>query len=347
MSGTWTDGRHAGGTEEQAPVSGHRVPVWAWWLVLGITLLVLGGVAAVIWADANSGDSSKARATAEAYLDAVEAGDADEANGHARVDKRSRQTELLRSDVLEEADERISDVDLGRLRVDSERGSARGTVEYRLDGRRYSDRLELARDSDGWYVRDGLTVELPFDWSGEGGPFALAGFDEVLSGAESLEVYPAVYGVEAPNEFFEVVGDGRMVAAPESTDLFGDYERAPEHGVWTRPTDAYWDEMRTRVAEWYDDCAEKGTAAELRSCGIEIDVPISAVAAEFDVEVVREPGIIEGYGWQTFEVDTDGEFLARPKTDGGASELSGRNSYADASVEISSDGEMRVEVTPY
>ncbi|MGJ0203809.1 Rv0361 family membrane protein [Leucobacter sp. gxy201] len=335
---------------QSAPAGGSRVPTRVWWLTAVVALCVLGSAGAVIWANASSEDTVQARAVAQEYVDAIAAGDAETANAHARTAERQPESELLHSDALSRA-ERINGAAIDRLRVDPDRGTATGSVEYELDHRRFIDRIELARDADGWYVLDGLTVELSIGWYGDEPPFSIAGFDGVLTGPSSIEVYPAVYEIEAPNEYFEVEGDGRMVAAAASRGLFGDEGRSRSY-VWTVPTEAYWDELQRQADAWYDECAKRETVPELQECGIELDAPAQLEDAEVEVEIVAYPVVMEDYGWKYPDLADGGDFRVRaasraaeePRAEGASNGFAGP---ADVLVEFDADGAPQLQIVPY
>lgn len=250
-----------------SPAATARVPVWAWWTIALAALVVLGGAGAVIWASESSGDSVDAREIARSYVDAIADGDAETANALSRVDERDPATRLLRSDALQEA-EHITDVEVGRLRVDPDRGTAVGTVDFRINDRHFDSQIALARDDDGWFVRDGIAVEVSLLWYGEEPPFSVEGFDAVILSDESLMAYPAVYRVVAPNEYFEVDGPDQWVVGTDDVGGYaGPYAEQENH--WTVPTAAYWDEVHRQSDAWFDDCAEEDTVEGLAECGIE------------------------------------------------------------------------------
>lgn len=350
MSETRTEAGAQPTAPKGAPTGAARVPARVWWITAVVALGVLGSAGAAIWANATSADTVQARAVAQEYVDAIAAGDAETANAHARVAEGQPESGLLHSDALREA-ERVAGAEIDRLRVDPDRGRATGAVEYELDHRRFTDRIELARDADGWYVIDGLTVELSVGWYGDEPPFSIAGFDGVLTGPDAIEVYPAVYEIEAPNEYFEVEGDGRMVAAAASRGLFGDGDETRSY-VWTVPTEAYWDELQRQADAWYDECAKRETVPELRECGIEVDAPAQLEDAEVEVEIVAYPVVMEDYGWKYPDLADGGDFRIRV-TSGSAQESraegasSGFAGPADVIVELDADGAPQLQIVPY
>ncbi|MBK0419335.1 hypothetical protein JD276_09840 [Leucobacter sp. CSA1] len=329
------------------------VPRWAWWLGAGLTLVVLGGATAVIVWGAASGERGAASAVAERYVEAIADGDADAANELARVNLDSPENAVLASDALSEA-ERIADAEVGRLRVNGEAGEAEARIDYRLAGRSHTDTIRLVQDGGGWYVDDGLVYDLamygyataPAGIEGFDGPVPLEygsapahgwGSDGSYSdegyvgGPTGMRAYPGVYTVVPPNEFFDLVSDGRLEVSPRAE---------PRWDEWVIPNRAYEAEVDRQVEEWFDACADERTVGALAECGILVDAYAGASDRDLvtDVEIDRYPSF-EGYdsGWG--ELGGEGRFTVT--LDGERSEgetVDATSDGAEVSVEATEDG---------
>ncbi len=319
------------------------VPRWVWGAGIALTVLVLGGAAAVVALDARMNNSGTVRATAERYIQAVADGDAEEANELSGMDSGSGP--MLDSDVLAEA-EHISNVELRDFRVDFDRGRASGDVEFELQGERFTDRIELLRDDDEqWTVGSGLQYTVMYS-SPFGDVLSLEGLDEAIPADGEVRAYAGAYDIVSTSEYLDPVGGSALRVTPELS-YFDAWE-------WFEPNAEYTKEAQRRVTEWYEDCASETTVDALRQCGIEVDDSDVRVSgrAEAEVEMLETPKLWEEHvasGWT--EIDDVGDFavtLRGQDTSGEpfTAEVSGW--AAEAEVEIRIDGgELLVEVYPY
>ena len=319
------------------------VPRWAWGLGAALAVLVLGGAAAVVAVDAAGNDRGAVRATAERYLDAVAEGDAEAANrlsGPPRGDER-----LLDSDALGEAT-RISRAELRGFRVDFERGTASGRVEFRLEGERFEDRIELVRDEgDRWTVVSGLRYPVSYSSSfGDVLEVAGLGGDPIPADSEFV-AYAGAYEVRSGSDYLDPIPGAVLRVSPDIS--------YPDAAEWYVPSAEYGREAQRRTAEWYAACAEETSVEALADCGIVVDEPLEALTGRVraEVEMVEEPSLGDGIetGWATLEDPGAFDVTLRGRGDDGRAvtvETTARAAEADVEI-LLQDGALEVEIYAY
>lgn len=321
------------------------VPGWAWGVVLGVVILVLGGVGVVIWHESSSGETAEARQVAERYVAAIADGDAETANEIARIRQADSQYALLASDALTEA-EHIFEPSLRGMQISPEGNRGTTEVTYTLGGEKYRDSIVLERDDDGWFVSNGIEIGTLL---GNGaGPIKIPGFDEVI-GDRHVVAYPGIYDVLPPNEFFDT-NVKTIVAAPIDTSM--SRSTGPRMSVDSDPNADFWREMQERSDAQIDGCVSATDVATLTDCGFYVELPrgFNEADAVVNIEVVEYPALWEWYDWTVVEYDSFGEFTATVTRGSGSG--AEREAYieflgGEFDVTLTPRGELRTEFWAY
>ncbi len=203
--------------------------VWAAVLAAVVALLVavLVVVLVVLPAANRPPEAPPIGPVAEAYLDAVARGDAEEALAMTDVDEgtfHSASTALLGDDVLAGAQERIADPRVEAVEVFGYGGyAARTAVVYALGGQRHETELRWDYDEDTreWRVDNGLLATLSVaGLGGDAVPVEVAGVTpdpgaECYAGCGRTTAYvlfAGVYQVRADLSGFELHPNNTMPA---------------------------------------------------------------------------------------------------------------------------------------
>lgn len=195
---------------------------------------------------------------AEAYLDAVVAGDIDQVLELAPVDEDEASLALLTDDIYAAADDRITGYEI----TDVEESGDTVTVTVDLEGPEDGDEVELTLSPDGkralffddWKVDEGglareVTVSVP-DTSTS---VEANGVTVEAAGGEDADFWalPGSY-------VFNPYGDNPWLEASEeptsvpAADTFGVYAETGQPG----PSDQLREKVDTAIAEWVNGCME-------------------------------------------------------------------------------------------
>lgn len=270
----------------QPPRKGMRP--WAWWLIGGGAALVVIIVVAVVVAVVVSANSG-AKPVADQYLSAISKGDAKAANQLARVDTSDEKDALLTKGVLSNAVKHITDAKVTKLASSRSSDLTYATVTYELGGKAYHSQIELDKDSKGWYVRQGLTFNLPVSTAASAASdagYTLKGGDVAIT-TDNYDVvaYPGVYRAEAPNEFFTLSDDVQVTVAPDAATTLKDLKLTPSK--------AYIDDVQKQVDAHFDKCAAMTDYYDIEDCGIELGFPdnVMITGAKVAVKVGEYPEV--------------------------------------------------------
>ncbi|MFD5599656.1 hypothetical protein ACFWHR_06325 [Leucobacter sp. NPDC058333] len=293
--------------DTRAPEARALSPKWMWGVTGGLAVLVLGGAGVVVGLDAQTHNSGSVRNVAERYIDAVQAGDLDEAE-QLYEGEGADSSAALTPEVFESATH-ITDTKLSGFRVNFEDGRASGNLSYRLNGTPYTDQLEMYRsdddDDDEWQVVRGLRYEVSLD--GGGSALSFKGMDAPFpADAGSITAYAGEYELVSQNKFFSAANDARFAVTSEYTSLYTADQ--------VTPNDGYADEVDRQVSLWYEECAAQTDVWELQSCGIDAPDPGSKFAdpsqVQVSVEMTRAPSVSDADGMQDWiPLADEGEFV--------------------------------------
>lgn len=245
----------------------HRgVKPWVWWVMGGaMVFIALVVVLVVVLLGALNGG---ARSVAQQYLGDIARGDAHAAGVLARVDTSDKNSALLTNAVLGAATERITAPTVVRTVTSSSSDLTYVYVGFRLDGKNYRSMIQLDKDSKGWYVEKGLTFGLPYlsDSSALDVGYSLKGATvAVTTDSYQLQVYPGVYALTAPNEYYTLKGTATATAAPDAPSSIS--------GVTEEPSQKYIDAVQQQIDAHFDKCAAMTDYYDIEDCGIELGYP--------------------------------------------------------------------------
>ncbi|MHA7986695.1 hypothetical protein ACX9R5_12910 [Rathayibacter sp. CAU 1779] len=284
------------------------VRAWVWWLIGGVGAFIVLGVAAVVLIvvlAANSG----ARPVAQQYVDAIAHGDAKTADRLARVTPSTKNDELLTDAVLSKATKRITHVQVTKTVSSRSSDLTYASVAFQLDGKSYHDTIELDKDANGWFVREGLTYHLPAlsdsSVSSDAG-YALKGGDvAVTSDTYDLVAYPGVYTLSAPNEYYTLSSSTDITVAPDAATSIS--------GVKLTPSQKYIDAVQQQVNAHFDKCAALTDYYDIEDCGIELGYTqnVMSSGSSVAVKVTAYPKVVvdDSDSYNQFKLD-GGSFTA-------------------------------------
>lgn len=318
------------------------------WITVGAVALAVGGYLTAAALVSNSSDPSE---TVSSYLAAIADGDASTAAQIVDPDASGTDAAYLTDDVLGAATERIEVVSVTTAKREGD--TAEVTAVMELASQTFTHTFTMARDAGaywllqpGWRPDAPLTVEATVAVRDS---IALTGVEQVdVAGAElelavrdvadvsadsrseSVQVYPAVYGLTGPDMgTYFAVATGELVAVPPTATA----------ELSVAATDALQTALLESANVQADACVEPGTS---------VDAVCPLLLRQQDPSttgVIQAPYNVTFRTGHRFMVDVI--FWYRPE--GGTSSGTGTTDYTtDLIGEYTVDGDdVTVEFTPW
>jgi hypothetical protein len=327
----------------QPPSQKKGIKPWVWWVIGGgAALLVIIIVGVVLLITLLGGGGAKAAATD--YLSDLAKGNAKAANTLAHLDAGDKNNALLTNAVLGKA-KKITSAQVIRTTASGSSSLTYVYVGYQLGGKTYRDVMQLDKDDKGWYVRKGLTYNLPYlsstDASSDSGYTLSGGTVAITSDSYDLVAYPGIYAAAAPSAFFDLKGSADITVAPDAPTSL--------KGVSLTPSQKYIDAVQAQVNAHLDKCAALTDYYDIEDCGIALGFPdnvmISGSKVAVKVTAYPKVEVNDSDSYEQFKLN-GGSFSATitgATYDGGTAteSIEADGSYTSASIEIK-DGKVTV-----
>lgn len=250
-----------GGAPAPAPMSPRARKILVRSLIAGgavVVVVVAGAVTtgvlrANVWGPAP---------TVKSYVQAIASGDADAA---ARLSEVPDDSTMLDSTVLKSAEDRPSDIRVGRVSASGDNAVA--TVSYTQDGKNRSGQVSLRRTGTSFLVKDEWRVTEPLAQTVtmtatdvlEGAPVTIGGkkVGEITDGKFTSLAYPGTYEVTVGGTKYFTGGTQKLSVGATSS---GYVDFAPT------ATKALQQDAEQYVSDLIDDCATKKDLSALSGC---------------------------------------------------------------------------------
>jgi len=250
-----------GGAPAPAPMSPRAKKILVRSLVAGGVVVVLVVAGAVTTGVLRSNVWGPAP-TVAAYVEAIQQGDAAKAE---RLSEVPADAAMLDAAVLRSADDRPTDVRVGRVSTSGDRALA--TVTYQQGGKNRSGQVELRKTGtsflvkDDWRVTEPLaeTVSLYASDVLEGAKVTVGGKEvgEITDGRYTSLAYPGTYEIEVGGTKY-FTGGTKKVTVGSSTTPYVDFQ--------PKATKALEEDATQFVTDLIDSCAAKTEVSALSGC---------------------------------------------------------------------------------
>ncbi|GAB3616512.1 hypothetical protein GCM10027416_10690 [Okibacterium endophyticum] len=261
-----------------------------------VLLLIIGAVVINVINTSSYGP----QASVQNYLQALSQGKASEANKMASPGDNEAATALLSDEILGESPELIKNPKVTDVTTTGD--SAYAQFTYSLDGITYDGQLSLSNTGkqglffDTWTIDEPLVSPL-YVYLNQGTEASVNGVNVDFGEEYSLDAYPAVYEVAAPdNTFFE---------AEAQTVAVGTGSKASYEGleITLTPTEALTEEAQKQVNAHLDDCAAM-TEIDPEGCNLDISWYLDFLdVSSAKYTVVEYPTVVVDESGRYFETE--------------------------------------------